>query len=203
MSFQYRRSTSPVPSSSSSEVSSASSESEESDPLSSFLNPQKLPQVIPDLRFEQSYIASIRGFIHELEPEEAEDEKREAIELSEKETPNDGKTSRPPAIVEARSPKGEPELWIGRLRIDWLPLLKATIRDQFLSPMIQGALWGIVGLFLNQLRDSTRTYFRELRERRQLARAAASTAPSQLMKGTSLTNVGLRAGQIVGNSETH
>lgn len=75
------------------------------------MNPSKLPQVIPDLRFEQSYIASIRGFIHELEPEQAAQEKARAG--------GEDADGQEKAVVEARGPRGEPELWVGRLRVDW------------------------------------------------------------------------------------
>lgn len=62
------------------------------------------------MRFEQSYLASIRGFVHELDPEEAQEEKQEA---------KGEKDAASSTIVKGKGPKGEPELWIGRLRIDW------------------------------------------------------------------------------------
>lgn len=92
------------------------------------------------MRFEQSYLASIRGFIHELEPAQAKREKKEAIaasrrkhrsreaaegeEVGQEELAGAGEAEEvgeeeAERWIEARNPKGEPELWIGRLRIDW------------------------------------------------------------------------------------
>lgn len=158
MSFQYVRSGSPVPSVSSSAASSSSSRrsgtSEQSSSSSSNnrSGPSPLslvPSVIPDLRFEQSYLASIRPFIHELTHEEAEQQKQRV--LGEKrgsgteprhggDGDGDDDDDATPWIVtgekgealgekqggssvtKAKRPSwhhGEPELWIGRLRIDW------------------------------------------------------------------------------------
>lgn len=100
------------------------------------------PAVIPDMRFEQSYLASVRGFIHELEPAQAKREKKEAIAASRRkhrareaaegegvgsgEKEHGGSSEEEEVAeeegerwIEARNPKGESELWIGRLRIDW------------------------------------------------------------------------------------
>lgn len=106
-----------------------------------------LPSVIPDLRFEQSYLASIRGFIHELDPREADREKRQAAVKGEVEDDDDNNTDdiesrtlqaadekraglprkedeETPTVILGEKKTGpdhhgEPELWIGRLRIDW------------------------------------------------------------------------------------
>lgn len=186
MSFAYRHTSSPIPPASPSSESSASSDDTARGESSSNLpiNPSAL---IPDLRFEQSYIASIRSFIHELEPSQAHREKIAARKAEHEEggsgwhiggDPEDEDDE--PRFVEARNPKGEPELWVGRLRVDWVPLLYVTMRDQILSPMVQGALWGVVGLFLGQARGSIRQYFVERRNRQQ----AGGRATRSQWKGT-------------------
>lgn len=164
MAFFYRRASSPVPPLSpslSSSAASSSSSHHEAPPQkqkhrhrsSNRINRNASgaivaaptigmsPAVLPDMRFEQSYLASIRGFIHELEPAQAKREKKEAIAASrrkhraEKVAEGEGDGGEKESLgagqeedvadeegerwIEARNPKGEPELWVGRLRIDW------------------------------------------------------------------------------------
>ncbi|CAO1637903.1 unnamed protein product [Parajaminaea phylloscopi] len=177
MAFEYVRSASPVRSLSSSSSSSSSSSggSTELSRSEDGGGPSPLslvPSVLPDLRFEQSYLASVRAFIHELTPQQAEAQKERVISEKEGAKGSDGEEDigrRAPWIVTGHSedasasdpsiskPRpswhhGEPELWIGRLRVDWLPLVTVTIRDQIFSPLFQGALWGVIGLFLGHAR---------------------------------------------------
>lgn len=91
--------------------------------LSSSASPRrksaKLPITsIPDMRFEQSYLASVRGFVKEYSPSSAEDKKEE-------ERRGDGKSEggKAPDIMTSHSPKGEPELWLGRLQVQWCVFL--------------------------------------------------------------------------------
>ncbi|PWZ02916.1 hypothetical protein BCV70DRAFT_214414 [Testicularia cyperi] len=100
---------------------------------------QKLP-TLPDLRFEQSYIATIRQHLHGQETKEAEH-----LDHYEKLT----------HIVEVTQPRVDAELefWSGNLRIEWFPVLYITLRDQVLSPLIQGAVWGLGGILLSQVRQ--------------------------------------------------
>ncbi|PWN22308.1 hypothetical protein BCV69DRAFT_281314 [Microstroma glucosiphilum] len=192
MAFFYRRASSPVPplSPTSSSPSSAASSSSLDEPpphrrpnrpsdhtKRRAVSPAPgapsigvAPAVIPDMRFEQSYLASIRGFIHELEPAQARREKKEAIAASRRKhrgvIEEEGGVGEEEEVgeeegerwIEARNPKGEPELWIGRLRIDWVPLLYVTFRDQLLSPLVQGAVWGVVGLCLTQGKGALKAY---------------------------------------------
>ncbi|CAD6916298.1 unnamed protein product [Tilletia controversa] len=127
-----------------------------------------LPRAMPDMRFEQSYLATIRGFVHELTPEEGEQEKRAvredrhgshpdpadgAEEEEKKKTRKGGaKGDDEHKVVATVSRTSEPELWLGNLKIEWYPLLWVTFRDQIVSPLVQGAVWGIAGLALAQTR---------------------------------------------------
>ncbi|PWN87363.1 hypothetical protein FA10DRAFT_213621, partial [Acaromyces ingoldii] len=89
---------------------------------------------IPDMRFEQSYLASIRSLIHEVSTTEAADDlKRKSGFDNEK-------------------VDGNPEIWLGRLRIEWWSLLYLTVRDQILSPVIQGAVFAVGGIALGHVR---------------------------------------------------
>lgn len=80
------------------------------------------------MRFEQSYLASIRGFVHEVEGVAAEEMKEKRIEDDERRHTGISKEGgtldakdkhSAPKVMTARSPRGEPELWLGRLRIEW------------------------------------------------------------------------------------
>ncbi|CBQ67512.1 conserved hypothetical protein [Sporisorium reilianum SRZ2] len=108
---------------------SSSSSSTSDDGLAS-----KLP-TLPDLRFEQSYLATIRGFLHEDTPQHDADEKHHRVDVTHS------------------AVRDEHELWLGNLRVEWFPILYVTLRDQLVSPLIQGAVWGLGGLLLAQVRQ--------------------------------------------------
>lgn len=120
----------------------------------------KLPLTsIPDMRFEQSYLASVRAFIHEVEKQDAQqikesrqDAKEERSSASRHENTSDddpivsdvldagvqsttkrrrrtaSQSSSPPHIMTSTSLQGEPELWLGRLRIEWWVALFSLTR---------------------------------------------------------------------------
>jgi Autophagy receptor ATG43 len=90
---------------------------------------------VPDLRFEQSYLASIRGFIHE-----EDDQNAKAIKNSENSTP-----------IDLKNKKSESHLL--DVRTTRSSLLYLTVRDQLLSPIIQGAVFGMAGLAFGQFRN--------------------------------------------------
>lgn len=125
-------------SSSSSNSSASSSQSVEAGPSI------PLPRSLPDLRFEQSYLATIRSFVQEFDPEQEQEAKEQrydegAVEHSsrnvvkgkgkgkQRDLPGgdadaDGEQNgegKAPKVMEAKNQKGEPELWIGGLRIQW------------------------------------------------------------------------------------
>ncbi|KAK0547635.1 hypothetical protein OC846_004775 [Tilletia horrida] len=88
-----------------------------------------LPRAMPDMRFEQSYLATIRKFVHELTPEEGEAEKLAVAQgdvqpgtsddvgvtdsMTEKHTQDSA-----PKVVATLTKTPEPELWLGNLKID-------------------------------------------------------------------------------------
>lgn len=78
-------------------------------------------RTLPDQRFEQSYLASIRGYVHELDKEAAEDikEERQDEKDAEKGREPNGQDEQPHHIMKSQDPKGEHELWLGSLRIEW------------------------------------------------------------------------------------
>ncbi|CCF53837.1 uncharacterized protein UHO2_00928 [Ustilago hordei] len=136
-------------SSSGSRSSSSSSSSSSSDGgLTS-----KLP-TLPDLRFEQSYLATIRNFLHEDPP--CSTSQDDSPEFNEKQDLTDEKEQdhhHEVEITRSNADKKGHELWLGNLRVELFPILYVTIRDQLLTPLVQGAVWGLGGLLLTQVRQ--------------------------------------------------
>lgn len=100
-------------------------------------NPRSRLPVIPDLRFEYSYLRSIRPYI-QLErftsssaPTDArlEDHEYETINI-----PGD-----------EREPKGNHKISVSPtseiIHVQWGKVIWITVRDQVVSPLLQGALW--------------------------------------------------------------
>ena len=95
--------------------------------------PRALLPVIPDLRFEQSYLKSIKGFVHVEEGPQT----RVIVEGKGK-----GKEELPQEAAQVRrdvSPIIDSSHHL--VRIDWSQVAWITTRDQIISPLLQGALW--------------------------------------------------------------
>ncbi|TFK49043.1 hypothetical protein OE88DRAFT_458911 [Heliocybe sulcata] len=84
-------------------------------------------QALPDLRFETSYLKSIRRY----------------VQVSEEEQEWDGKM--------------EPLRRDVQVQVEWGKVLWVTIRDQVLSPFVQGAVWGYASLFIRPIFASLRS----------------------------------------------
>ncbi|KAE8234293.1 hypothetical protein CF326_g667 [Tilletia indica] len=160
-------------------------------------SPLGLPRAMPDMRFEQSYLATIRGFMHELQPEEGEEEKRAVREDRHGTDDHDaegekteGGREKEHRVVATVSRTSEPELWLGNLKVEWYPLLWVTFRDQIISPLVQGTVWGLAGLALAQ----TRSF---MMERRRLSAQHAPSHRSSASKGSS-SSVGKSLLQALG-----
>ncbi|KII84273.1 hypothetical protein PLICRDRAFT_358975 [Plicaturopsis crispa FD-325 SS-3] len=102
----------------------------------------RLP-VIPDLRFEQSYLRSIAAYVHVSPGDEthAKDAawRRESGEVAALPSPAHRVVS-----------------------IDWGNVVWVTARDQVLSPLLQGALWGVASQYLRPLLSLAGAQFRSL-----------------------------------------
>ncbi|TEB34302.1 hypothetical protein FA13DRAFT_79701 [Coprinellus micaceus] len=112
-------------------------------------NPRLVP-AIPDLRFEYSYLRSIKPYVKitrttEVQPVrqgpskggseslgvgDDDDRSYEKVQFSDKE-------------VEEVKESGVVSLTKEVIEVQWGKVLWATTRDQLLSPLIQGALWAI------------------------------------------------------------
>ncbi|KAK7681370.1 hypothetical protein QCA50_015461 [Cerrena zonata] len=91
---------------------------------------------VPDLRFEQSYLRSIRPYVR-VEPISTEvlskDEKGKGVA-----GPEDDHDSSSKIVIRKEED----------IRIQWASVLWVTTKDQIISPLLQGALWGIAGYYL-------------------------------------------------------
>lgn len=79
----------------------------------------KIP-TLPDLRFEQSYLATIRGFLHEERPSSGSDDKSDTFD-EKRYLQVDGVSEDHHHKVEITHSKAkdEHELWLGNLRVEW------------------------------------------------------------------------------------
>ncbi|KAL0959911.1 hypothetical protein HGRIS_011576 [Hohenbuehelia grisea] len=104
--------------------------------------------IIPDLRFEYSYLRSIRPFVKftrtpansaSLSPKPLAESGYEIV--SEKGKEKESPTSSPTTPEVAVQPTET-------IQIQWGKVLWVTTRDQIVAPFLQGALWGVAGYFL-------------------------------------------------------
>ncbi|KAH8929164.1 hypothetical protein BT69DRAFT_1276585 [Atractiella rhizophila] len=91
---------------------------------------------IPDLRFEQGYLKSLSPFISV----------KNGKELSKRNEHLADDTEQVALVSE-----GPYKAWLEEeeeLEIQWKSVLYITFRDQLLSPLLQGAVWGVGSLLL-------------------------------------------------------
>jgi len=111
----------------------------------------RLP-VIPDLRFEYSYLRSIQPYIqierstsasvltdvHPAYPASEDHEyERINIPVDQKETDGNDKTLFPTLILASEI-----------IHVQWGKVIWITVRDQVVSPLLQGALWALASYYL-------------------------------------------------------
>jgi len=114
--------------------------------------PRAILPVIPDLRFEQSYLKSIKDFIHveedsqELRVVDKKGKGKEKVELTQ-----EGLREQQGAQVIRRDMKPIVDSSHHLVGIQWSQVAWVTTRDQVISPLLQGALWGVASYFLRPL----------------------------------------------------
>ena len=111
-------------------------------------HPPRLP-VIPDLRFEYSYLRSIRPYVS-VEKIGSVPEARSTMNIEFAEEHGyvslgaEGKDKFLPEDEELTVFKPEPSIVAGAreiIHLQWQKIAWVTIRDQVISPFVQGALW--------------------------------------------------------------
>ncbi|BGP28893.1 hypothetical protein JCM10296v2_000629 [Rhodotorula toruloides] len=114
---------------------------------------------IPDLRYEQGVLASIRPFLHRIDAGDDESQQRQGEgEGAEKE--KKVLTAEKSALASAQltaegSSKRESasDVLMAPLRIEWSKVTYVIVRDQVVFPLLQGIAWGVAGFYLSALWD--------------------------------------------------
>ncbi|PIL23527.1 hypothetical protein GSI_14839 [Ganoderma sinense ZZ0214-1] len=102
---------------------------------------RRIPPV-PDMRFEYSYLRSVRQYVQLERPSASEKGKEKAADVG------DGEEQ------EGEQEQGQEEGQLGTreiMQVQWGRILWITTRDQVISPLLQGALWGVAGHYLRPL----------------------------------------------------
>ncbi|KIM46765.1 hypothetical protein M413DRAFT_16437 [Hebeloma cylindrosporum] len=135
-------------------------------------HPPRLP-VIPDLRFEYSYLRSILPYVSVERIGNALDARSEVkVELIEEDgyiaLGEEGNEKKPlvedkSMVVNVRSMVASPKEII---HLQWRKIFWVTLRDQVISPFLQGALWALASYYLSpfsaRLGSQMGTYVRGL-----------------------------------------
>lgn len=128
------------------DVSSSISDLDPLEPFESYPSqapsrPRPYLPAIPDLRFEQSYLKSIKRFVHIEESSEPRrvDEKGKGKENIEQDLPTDPEIE----LVVRRDVTPIVDVSHRVIGIEWGQVIWVTTRDQVISPLLQGALWSV------------------------------------------------------------
>ncbi|KAI0642614.1 hypothetical protein C8Q79DRAFT_917273 [Trametes meyenii] len=113
---------------------------------------RRIPPV-PDLRFEYSYVRSIAPYVHIEHTPSAE---ASADVLDKGKEKADAVEDISAGEIATRAASHTAEV----VRADWGRILWITTRDQVISPLVQGALWGVAGHFLRPLGAVLGTHIR-------------------------------------------
>ena len=108
--------------------------------------PVPLLPVIPDLRFESSYVRSVRRYIDIERVGPSTDPTDEDIltligddyEKVDTASDSDGQNTKSSSEGGGVAARGGPSEII---RVQWKSVIWVTLRDQLISPLVQGALW--------------------------------------------------------------
>ncbi|TDL22698.1 hypothetical protein BD410DRAFT_839412 [Rickenella mellea] len=99
---------------------------------------------IPDLRFEQSYLRSIAPFMRTRTTNTSHSPGTSS-------SANKLHSEEKHAAMGVVQPVDSASAGLQVVSIDWAGVLWITVRDQVLSPLVQGTVWGFAGLFLRPL----------------------------------------------------
>ncbi|KAI5453984.1 hypothetical protein NCC49_004977 [Naganishia albida] len=106
---------------------------------------------IPDLRFEQSYLLSIRPFLH---PRSAQSHNIAVAESSKASNVAGGSESK---TLTTSSDQDEVFSWGRDIDVDYKNLFWVTFRDQLVSPLVQGFFWGVLTVSISTFSQVGRT----------------------------------------------
>ncbi|BGP21701.1 hypothetical protein Rt10032_c01g0404 [Rhodotorula toruloides] len=134
-------------------------EGEEEDSEEDDAREERIPvPPIPDLRYEQGVLVSIRPFLHRIDNDAVPAQRRGGCQGAE----NEKKvlTAEKSALASAQltaegSSKRESasDVLMAPLRIEWSKVTYVIMRDQVVFPLLQGIAWGVAGFYLGALWD--------------------------------------------------
>ncbi|KJA25446.1 hypothetical protein HYPSUDRAFT_199610 [Hypholoma sublateritium FD-334 SS-4] len=115
--------------------------------------PVPLLPVIPDLRFESSYVRSVRRYIDvervgpTTDPANADlhaliGDEYEQVDPASDSDDQDTKITTDGAGAAVRTVPSE------IIRVQWKNVIWVTLRDQLISPLLQGALWALASYYI-------------------------------------------------------
>ncbi|GAA5980290.1 hypothetical protein JCM10908_001601 [Rhodotorula pacifica] len=138
-----------------------------SDAHSDAAGPERIPvPPIPDLRYEQGVLASLQPFVHRvpastssspssaIKPKDGHKLLRQETEKHERKVESAEKVSLAARNLTAEgtsAPDRPSDIFLSPLRIEWTRVAYVIVRDQVLSPLVQGVLWGVAGFYLSAL----------------------------------------------------
>ncbi|KAH9941594.1 uncharacterized protein BXZ73DRAFT_88105 [Epithele typhae] len=133
---------------------------------------RRIPPV-PDLRFEYSYTRSVAPYVKLDYPSPSATERSKGKEKA----------------TDTVEGAGEAAATVGTevVQVQWGNVLWVTMRDQVISPLAQGALWGVAGHFLTPLGASIGARVRSWWSRGGIAGKGASMPEgnmSQYLRGS-------------------
>ncbi|EKM81494.1 hypothetical protein AGABI1DRAFT_125878 [Agaricus bisporus var. burnettii JB137-S8] len=109
--------------------------------------------VIPDLRYEYSYLNSIRRFVNleristDISPSSRRNQSSDSEEkLSD--SYEDLEERELKASLEEQLPAQKSTALVELVHVQWKNVFWFTTRDQIITPFLQGALWGLASYYL-------------------------------------------------------
>ncbi|KPV78440.1 uncharacterized protein RHOBADRAFT_40986 [Rhodotorula graminis WP1] len=134
---------------------------------------------IPDLRFEQGVLASIRPFLHRADADAATDEGDATDEKKGKLRAAEMGAIASANLTAEGGPKGESpsDIFMAPLRVQWSQVSYVLVRDQVVFPLLQGILWGVAGFYLSSVWDWNKA---------RLAAKSSGTARPSLLRSVGL-----------------
>ncbi|KAJ9121161.1 hypothetical protein QFC24_004835 [Naganishia onofrii] len=111
---------------------------------------KRVQPAIPDLRFEQSYLLSIRPFLHA---------KSEKGNPSKKQTSEESSVAGGPDSMSLTTSSDQDAVfsWGRELEVDYRNLMWVTLKDQLVSPLVQGFFWGVLTVAMSTFSQAGRT----------------------------------------------
>ncbi|KAH7345604.1 hypothetical protein B0J17DRAFT_640508 [Rhizoctonia solani] len=116
-------------------------------------------KTLPDLRFEQAYLSALKPFVH-IRAEQVQD-KAKAQGSVEEPVVEATSLAEPVGFDIVSQGAGVSRYGIPE-RIEWGKIAWVTIRDQVISPLVQGTVWGSASIFLGPASKKVAVSLREM-----------------------------------------